>query len=228
MLCPRCGSENTGDSIFCKKCGASMAESENINKFNLFGEGIIAKTKEMFTSETNKIKVYSALLIILFLLGGVYFIDCQKESPDVVISNFCTHLQKLEFDQSSKYVFEAPTQDSSPFEDELTRSGFSKMTFKVGETKYDGRNSAEVSVTTSAPNLSEALDLAMNLLYSSRMYLTPDPESLLRAKTYEIINQNQAPIYQTTTIFTLKKEKGNWYIVNDEEFQEFALSIFGY
>ena len=169
-------------------------------------------------------------IALLFLIGILVFCSgCQKTiSPDVVVSNFLTHLQKLEFDQTTKYVQDSPTKDATPYEDELIRSGFARMTFKINEIKFDGKDSATVSVSTNAPNIGESLDLAMNILYASRMYQTPDPESLLRAKTYEIINQNQAPIFQTITVFTLVKEKGQWYIVKDNQFKNFALSIFGY
>ena len=174
-----------------------------------------------------KLRTLFALLILIGIM--VFSIGCQKQtSLDVVVTNFCTHLQKLEFDQTTKYVYGSSPRDNSPFEDELIRSGFANMTFKVGETKFISKDAATVSVAVSAPNIGEALDLAMYSLYASRMYLPPDPESLLKAKTYETIKQNQSPIIQTTTVFTLKKDKRQWYIVNNDEFNIFALRIFGY
>lgn len=96
MLCPKCGGENSEDSVFCKKCGAKMSSEEEIQKSGLSRENLNKKIKSIFNSKNNRVKIYSTLVVILCLLGGVIYFNnpIVKFKNDIENNNYveATHI----------------------------------------------------------------------------------------------------------------------------------------
>lgn len=176
-------------------------------------------------------KTYLILLIIIAVIssGCQNGIQKQVSKPEDTVKNFLTALQNLEFKDSLKYVENAPDNYYSPFEGKLIRSCFANMEYEIEEVLEKDSGDINVKVVTSAPNLGEALDIAYHQILADRSYnSTNDQEALLNARTFEILNKKQAPIFQTTTTFTLLKDLGDWYILYNEQFENFALRMTGY